>query len=299
MTRDSSHPVAREGHVPVGSAGLFYRDIGHGAPIVVLHGGPEFDHGYLLPEMDRLADSFRLIYYDQRGRGRSADGVHPEDVGIESDVEDLESLRRWFELDSIIVLGHSWGGVLAMEYTVRHPKHVSRLVLINTAPASHPDVQLLRDHFRNIRPAGDAERMASLRATTAFVDGDLEVEAEYYRIHYGLALPRPEHVERVVGRLRTNVTSEGVLKARAIEERLYEQTWSLPDYDLVSQLSRLDTPTLVIHGDKDFVPVELAARIADAMPRGRLIVIPGCGHFAYLEFTDLIHTHITSFVQAN
>ena len=63
-------------------------------------------------------------------------------------------------------------------------------------------------------------------------------------------------------------------------------------------LRQLDIPTLVLHGDKDFVPVELVARIADAMPHGRLTAIPGCGHFSYLEFPDLVHTHISSFVEA-
>jgi proline iminopeptidase len=63
----------------------------------VLHGGPDFDHSYLLPDLDRLSDSFRLIYYDQRGRGRSADGVRAEDVTLASDIADLDraaSCRR-------------------------------------------------------------------------------------------------------------------------------------------------------------------------------------------------------------
>ena len=78
-----------EGHVPTAGARLYYRAIGQGPPIIVLHGGPDFDHHYLLPEMDRLADSFRLIYYDQRGRGRSTAGVEPDEVSIGSEVEDL------------------------------------------------------------------------------------------------------------------------------------------------------------------------------------------------------------------
>lgn len=65
--------VPREGRISVGKTSLFYREIGQGQPIIVIHGGPDFDHSYLLPDLDRLADSFRLIYYDQRGRGRSAD----------------------------------------------------------------------------------------------------------------------------------------------------------------------------------------------------------------------------------
>ena len=71
-----------EGHVEVGPARLHCRVVGEGPTIVVLHGGPDFDHTYLLPELDRLAGAFRLVYYDQRGRGRSAEGVEPSDVSI-------------------------------------------------------------------------------------------------------------------------------------------------------------------------------------------------------------------------
>src|SRR5215475_14507294 len=81
---------AREGRIAVGNASLYFRDIGKGQPIVVLHGGPDFDHGYLLPDMDRLSDAFRLIYYDQRGRGKSADQVRPEDVTMASDADDVD-----------------------------------------------------------------------------------------------------------------------------------------------------------------------------------------------------------------
>src|SRR5262245_8774243 len=78
---------ASESRVPAGATSLYARAIGQGPPVIVLHGGPDFDHGYLLPDLDRLADTFRLIYYDQRGRGRSAEGVRPADVTLASDVE--------------------------------------------------------------------------------------------------------------------------------------------------------------------------------------------------------------------
>lgn len=134
-SRRADSPSARRGFVPVDKAGLYFREIGQGPPIVVLHGGPDFDLNYLLPEMDRLSAAFRLIYYDQRGRGRSAARVRPEDVSIESEARDLERVREYFQLESLAVLGHSWGGVLAMEYALRHPRRVSHLILMNTAPA--------------------------------------------------------------------------------------------------------------------------------------------------------------------
>ena len=107
-------PMPHEDLIRTGQAQFYVREIGTGWPIIVIHGGPDFDHCYLLPEMDRLADAFRLIYYDQRGRGRSARGVQPGDVTIESEVEDVERVRRHFQVESVAVLGHSWGGLLAM-----------------------------------------------------------------------------------------------------------------------------------------------------------------------------------------
>src|SRR5713226_6724380 len=124
----------RESRISVGKASLYSREIGLGPPMIVLHGGPDFDSGYLLPDLDRWADAFRLIYYDQRGRGRSAEGVLPENVSLASDVEDIERVKRHFHLKSPTLLGHSWGAVLALEYALQHPKGVSRIILMNPAP---------------------------------------------------------------------------------------------------------------------------------------------------------------------
>jgi pimeloyl-ACP methyl ester carboxylesterase len=85
----SKYAGAHESRVPVQGAGLYCREVGQGVPMIVLHGGPDFDLSYLLPELDGLSDKFHLIYYDQRGRGRSADDVKPEDVTLESETRCL------------------------------------------------------------------------------------------------------------------------------------------------------------------------------------------------------------------
>jgi len=268
--------------VPVPGAQLYFRDIGTGPPLVILHGGPDFNHAYLLPEMDRLSSVFRLLYYDQRGRGKSSRGVVPEDVGIDSEVEDLDRIRRYFGLEAISLVGHSWGGLLAMEYAARRPDRVAHLVLMNTAPASSADRVLFRE--RRERNESDAlARMRAISASPEYAAGDIATEAEYYRAHFRAALARPEQLERVVGSLRAHFTAQDILKARAIEDRLYAQTWLSPGYDLRPRLGPLKSPTLVIHGERDFVPLECSRNIADSVPGARLVVLPECGHFAYLE----------------
>jgi hypothetical protein len=92
---------AHEVRVPVGGASLYAREIGRGPPMVVLHGGPDFDHTYLLPDMDRLADAYRLVYYDQRGRGKSGDGVRAEDVTLASDIADIDAVREVLPRESL------------------------------------------------------------------------------------------------------------------------------------------------------------------------------------------------------
>jgi proline iminopeptidase len=292
----SDQPAPLDGYLPVENARLYYREIGQGQPIILLHGGPDFDHTYFLPDMDRLSDSFRLIYYDQRGRGKSAAHVQPEDVSLESEMQDLESVRDYFRLESAAVLGHSFGGLLAMEYAIRHPGRVSHLILMNTAPASYDDWMLLRQDRRNTT-AGDLEKMQVLSSTPEYESGDPDTVGEYYRIHFSAAVRQPEHLERLIQRLRSSFTKEGILKARAIEDRLDEETRLSCEFDLLPQLGRLNIPTLVIHGDSDFVPVECDAHIARAIPKARLVVLRECGHFSYLECPDQLRQAISDFFQ--
>ena len=287
-------PLPRDGYIPVGKADLYFREIGQGQSIVVVHGGPDFDHTYLLPEMDRFSDSFRLIYYDQRGRGRSASNVQPEDVTMLSDVEDLDRLREYFQLESMAVLGHSWGGLLALEYAIHHPERVSHLILMSTAPASHDDYILLRKD-RMEKAADDIEKLKARSTDAQYQEGDPDTVAAYYRIHFRTTLRHPEHLEKVITSLRSSFTKGGVLKAREIEERLMHETWLSDEYDLIPKLRQLDIPTLVIHGEHDIVPVRCATRIADAIPKANLALLGDCGHFSFLECPDQVRKVISDF----
>jgi proline iminopeptidase len=283
----------RQAFVRVDGARLFVAELGDGAPLVVLHGGPDFDHAYLRPELDRLAGATRLVYYDQRGRGRSSAGVRPTDVTMESELRDLDALRAHLGLESTAVLGHSWGAVVAMAYAARHPERVSHLVLLNPAPASRADWVVLAESLERNRPAADVARLAEVAETPAFREGDAHAEADYYRAHFRMTLRRPDLLEELVGRLRRHFTADGVLAARAVEERLYDETCRTDDFDLLPGLRGLGgVPTLVLTGEHDFIPVETAVRIADAVPGARLAVLPDCGHFTFLERPDDVRAEV-------
>ncbi len=289
----------REGNIAVGNTSLFYREIGRGPPVIVLHGGPDFDHSYLLPELDRLSDLFQLIYYDQRGRGRSAVGVRPAEVSLGSDIADIDAVREYFHHERVILMGHSWGTDLAIEYALQNPNRVSRLILLNPAPASAADLKLFREYY--VKALGtDLGRQREIANSAAYQDGDPTAVTARYRIHFKPALARSEDLEKLMTRMHAAFVlqgSEGIKKARAVEDRLMSDSWELPTYDLLSKLRNLNVPMLIVAGEHDFIPPVIAQHIAQASPNAHLAVLENCGHFSYLECPEKLRKEIDQFMR--
>jgi proline iminopeptidase len=290
---------AQETRVPVAGGSLYARTIGRDRPTIVLHGGPDFDHAYLLPDLDRLQDVLRLVYYDQRGRGRSAENVRPQGVTLSSDLEDIEAVRRHFGLDAPGLLAHSWGTVLTLEYAVRYPTRISHLVLMNPAPASARDFTLLRTAY--VKQLGaQMDRQREIMASEAYQQGDPEAVAARYRIHFAHALQRREDYEKLMTVMKAQFVqqgSAGILEARAVEDRLMQQTWQDAAYDLLPRLRTVNVPTLVIAGDHDFIPAQIAEHVAQALPNATLVTLKDCGHFAYLECPEAVHRAVSDFLR--
>ncbi|HEX6776806.1 MAG TPA: alpha/beta fold hydrolase, partial [Ktedonobacterales bacterium] len=219
-----------------------------------------------------------------------------QDVSLQSELQDLERLREHLRLDSVALLGHSWGGLLAMEYALRHPEQVSHLILLNTAPASHADCVLFEEE-RDGKAPDDAALVRELQSGSAYEEGDLEARAAANRVYFRATLRSPELLDRLIEHLQTGWTKEDVLKARAIGQRLWGETYESPGYDLLPRLTGLRVPTLILHGDYDFVPVACAAHIAEAIPDARFVVLRDCGHFSYLERPDEVRQILSAFLR--
>src|SRR5262249_11297304 len=157
--------------------------------------------------------------------------------------------------ENVTLLGHSWGALLALEYAAAHPERVRRIILMNPAPGTHADwaqVRLQREAFESLRLSA----LREVAEMPEYLWGDPEADLRYYRLHFPGGRPTPGLVEKVVSRLREHFRPADILKARAIEQLLYDRTWRNPDYDVLARVAnRVNVPTLVIHGDRDFIPV--------------------------------------------
>ena len=141
-------------------------------------------------------------------------------------------------------------------------------------------------------------RQREIVASAAYKEGDPEAVAARYRLHFKPALKRPEDYERLMATMKAEFISqgkEGIVKARAVEDRLMRDTWQMDGYDLLPKLQTLSIPTLIISGDHDFFPGEVAAHIARAIPNAQLVTLRNCGHFAYLESPGDVRNALNDF----
>lgn len=249
---------------------IFYTEVGRGLPCLAMHGGLGLDHTHLHPWLDQLGDVLRLVYYDHRGNGRSARA--PRDtMTFEQFSADAESLRRHLGLGKIVLLGHSYGAFIALDYALRYPEHLSHLILISAAPA----VDYWEEILRNMKARDATEEMlASFQAGRWADDAALERD---FRVVMPLNFA-PRNV-----RYAAPVLEHTIFSASA-REVCYEL---LRDYDVAPRLEQIRVPALIMVGRQDvFTPLSQAQRVHTGIPGSTLTVFEESGHFPYVEEPD-------------
>lgn len=287
----------QEGWVDAGDGvRLYFRTDGTAQrAVVVLHGGPGLTHDYLADDLLPLAQTNRVIHYDQRGAGRSTLVTDAAALDAQRFADDLEAVRRHFGLERLTLLGHSWGAAVAALYAMKHPQRVERMVLVGPMPLRR---EALRESFARVRQSGDAEWQRQLRARGQAL----------------LAAPHDEQACRAFydmwftpffGVAAARARSRGDFCAGTPEAR-YNKTVSvdrytvnsLGDYDWRTTLGNIKAPTLVVHGAADVIPVASAREWAAALPNARLMLMEGVGHFPYLEAPETFYAAVNAFLTA-
>jgi proline iminopeptidase len=251
---------------------IFERRIGQGPPTVVLHGGPGAHHDYLLPNFDALAQGRELIYYDQRGGGRSP-VPRETPVGWREHVADLEALRQQWGTEQLTLAGYSWGGLLALLYAIEFPHRVESLALVSPAPAWREARAEFERRFAQRNLAPDLQRQRSALRESGLRDLD---PAGYARRLFELSvLPYFFDPARAHDLTPFRITG-----------RTQQEVWaSLGDYDLRPAISRLALRALVLHGEDDSIPLDTAETVAELLG-AEFHPLPRSGHVPYVEAFD-------------
>jgi proline iminopeptidase len=272
---------------------VFVRDVGQGPPVVVVNGGPGLDFNYLAPDLAPLAERHRVIYFDQRGSGRS---TIRNDVTAAQLVADLEAVRQGLGLSRMTLLGHSWGAGLAALYTAAHPTRVERLVLVDAIP---PRVATLRAFETQLATRLSADQREALQEAAEARAAATNVPdiIRACRTYWTILLPAYYADETAIRRSR-GAYCDGPAEAQLNEARVRDSVLaSLGQYDWRPELARIQAPALVIHGANDPVPFQSAQEWAGTLPRARMLVLQHAGHMSYVEepaqFFQAVETFLT------
>lgn len=268
-------------------AQLFCRTAGEGKALIVVHGGPGLTQDYLLPQFYQLAENNFVIFYDQRGCGRSTGNINSKAMLMHTFVKDLEAIRKAFNLDTVSILGHSWGAFLAMQYAIDHPESVDKLILANALPSTSEGFALFAQESK-CRLAPYQEEMDAISNTPAYEEGDPELFERLHRIMFGAYCYDPHSADL----LDLRMSREAVLNCIKIHRMVFRNVFGKP-YDLNASLTTLAMPTLIIYGDSDPVPSSTAETLHEHIVNSQYVILQHCGHFPHVEvpecFFETIH----------
>jgi proline-specific peptidase len=274
---------------------LYYETEGDGDPLILLNGGPGFPHDYL-QEMHALAPYARLVFYDQRGTGRS-DKTDPSGYTIDANVEDVENVRRALSLGRCRVLGHSWGGMLAQAYALKYPESVSGLILADTfSSAADCNVTLARMRA-SVSPQTRAiyekyERDGLYKGRDAYPsEYQAALDLAYEPVF--ISIPPPDYLLNSFAKIAYDV-----YRAMWGQETEFKVTGTLASFNAEPRLHEIRVATLVIVGASDMPTIAMAEKTARLIPNSRLEVFEHSRHFPFIEEKDKFIRLVSGFLKS-
>jgi proline iminopeptidase len=249
---------------------------GKGYPLVLMHGGPGADL-YSMMSFKPCSDQFTLVFYDHRCNGRS-EGADVSTLTWENLTSDVDALREKLGFEKWAVLGHSFGGNVALEYALRYPDRLSHLVLVDTGGDSHwaqENASLLLEK-RGFSPeiVNLARRFLNGQIQPNEMMSDLMKLGEAYT--YQLRLKQIPHLIQL-----------GIMTKMRPEALIYGASHFLKGWSVMNRLNEIKVPTLILAGREDFIfPPEHQEELAAGIPNSRLVIIDRASHNVQDEQTD-------------
>lgn len=290
VTSATAEPPTSEGLRSVNGTELWVKRLGAGEPIVVVHGGPLLEHGYLVPYLEPLADDYELVFFDQRLSGRSAPEVDESTVKLSTFAQDIEALRVELGLGPIHLLAHSWGGLLAMRYALEHGEHLRSLILLDSMAASS---ELWREEEKLVAEKvteEDRARRQAILASEDFAAGRPAAIEKLLRLSFAAQFHDPSKVDG----LRLYVPEDYVERSR----RFSALRPDLESFDFHARLAGLEVPALVLYGASEPGAKLGGAALHATLPNSEWVLVPDAGHFPFVEQRDTVLAAVRKFLQA-
>jgi proline iminopeptidase len=289
---------ASEGYVTTpDSARLYYRISGtSGDTLIAIHGGPGVDLESIAADFAPLAERHVVIFYDQRGAGRSTLPRDTTTLTATQQVLDLDAVRRHFGLAHVTLVAHSYGPLLAASYAIAHPDVVSRMVFFGPVPPRRGD--LWKRFGQSMATRLDSAQQARLADANRRL-GDPSADARAAcRDYWAIGMrPRLAEPDRTLPLIKSDLCASdpaGIRYGLTTTNRLVMGSYG--DWDIRHALATVTAPTLIVHGEAESIPMDLVEEWTTALPHATLLRVPRAAHFTYAERPELVWPAVERFL---
>ena len=276
----------KQGLIQVNDTHLFVKIMGKGDTILVIHGGPGLNHGYLEPHLLPLAKTHTLIFYDQRSSGESQLSVKSH-MNFATFADDIEAIRKHFNINHLNLLAHSWGCLVAATYMLNYPEHVQSVVFSNPVPFDHTMAEMSAQTAADRETPADSIHKAQLIASDAFRNGDVEPVEELMKTSFKLLFCDTTNLSL----LDPSLPSSYMVASLS----LYGFMDDMKNYNFFPKMKDIPIPALIIHGNCDISPLDADLRLQKCFTNADVTIFENSGHFPFIEENKKFNKTVSKF----
>lgn len=272
-----------------GNSKLHYKTFGTGNPVLIINGGPGMNcegFAYIAQELAKM--NYQTIIYDQRGTGKSTVGkINSETITMDLMVNDIENLRKHLKIEKWIILGHSFGGIMAAYYTTKHPETIDKLIFSSSGGINMKFMSYVQQRLNN--NLTDIQKDSLGYYQNKLNRGDNSAETSNLRAKY-----------------LANAYVYDKSKAKIIAPRLTQTNFEVNQlvfsdlrkikFNCADSFTKFKPKVLVLQGKNDIISTETAQEIAVAFPNSKLVLMENCGHYGWLDAPEIYFKSIDNFL---
>ena len=273
-----------------GNSKLHFKTFGTGKPLLIINGGPVMNSdgfAFIAEEISKFG--YQTIIYDQRGTGKSTlENTNSETITMDLMVQDMQNLREHLKIEKWIILGHSFGGIMAAYYASIHPETIEKLIFSSSGGVNMKFTSYVSSRLSNNLTKIERDSLSFYQRKMDAGDNSIAIlkkRASFLANAY------------VFDKSKASIIANRLTQTKFEINALVFESLQKIDFDCMNKFKNFTQPVLVLQGKNDIITTDTAQEIANTFPNSKLVLMDNCGHYGWLDAKEVYLNSIEKFLK--